>query len=222
MYSFSPSSPQMFKLATRWIHPRSTSPYDLLHDHWLFCVSQVEVTKFHYNCYVLLKMNYFVTSILDITDQTFYDLLCECFPKLQEFLSSSPLPMVYPSLDNARSFRMSVFCTVFDIVLTSDFDQIFKTIELEDRSGLSTLRDRKLVPRSGEPPFEGRILGEPAESHYDDLLQRYVNAGTTNMMIVSAGTATFNNSLDRNDTDSVNTGPYPIVATPEEIIQTRK
>ena len=167
-------------------------------------------------------MNYFVTSILDITDQTFYDLLCECFPKLQEFLSSSPLPMVYPSLDNARSFRMSVFCTVFDIVLTSDFDQIFKTIELEDRSGLSTLRDRKLVPRSGEPPFEGRILGEPAESHYDDLLQRYVNAGTTNMMIVSAGTATFNNSLDRNDTDSVNTGPYPIVATPEEIIQTRK
>ena len=130
--------------------------------------------------------------------------------------------MVYPSLENARTFRISTFCTVFDIVLTSDFDQIFKTIELEERSGLSSLRDRKLVPRSGEPVFEGRIMGEPAEDHYDDLLQRYVNAGTTDMMIVSVGTATFNNSLDRNDTDSVHTGPFPIVATPEEIIQARR
>ena len=112
--------------------------------------------------------------------------------------------------------------TIFDIVLTSDFDQIFKTIELEERSGLSSLRDRKLIPRSGEPAFEGRIMGDPAEDHYDDLLQRYINAGTTDMMVVSVGTATFNNAMDRNDTDSVNTGPFPVVATPEEIVQTRK
>ena len=101
-------------------------------------------------------------------------------------------------MEHARSFRMEVFSTVFDIILTSDFDQIFKTIDLEDKNGFTSLRDRKLVPRSGEPPFDGRILGEPAEDHYDDLLQRYVNAGTSNMMIVSVGTATFNNSLDRN------------------------
>lgn len=130
--------------------------------------------------------------------------------------------MVAPSLENARSFRMDVFSTIFDIVLTSDFDRIYQTIELEEKSGLSSLRDRKLVPRSGEPPFQGNILGEPAEVHYDDLLQRYVNAGTSHMMIVSVGTSTFNSSLDRNDTDSVNTGPFPIVATPEEIIQTRR
>ena len=124
-------------------------------------------------------------------------------------------------MSSARSFSMATFTVVFDIVLTSDFEQIFKTIGLEDQSGLTSLRDRKLVPRSGEP-VTGRIMGEDAADYYGNLLQTYVNAGTTDMMIISVGTVAFNNSLDQNDTDSVNTGPFPVVGTPEEILQARR
>ena len=156
------------------------------------------------------------------TETDFHDLLLECFEDLGDFIGASPLTMIYPNFDNGTEFSMVRFTRAFEIVLESDFDQIFRTIDLEEKSGLSTLRDRKLVPRSGEPVTTGTIMGLPAEEHYADLLDRYVNAGTSDMMVVSVGTATFNNSLDRNDTDSVNTGPFPVVATPEEIIQTRR
>ena len=155
-----------------------------------------------------------------VTD--FHDLLVECFDDLSDFIGASPLTMIYPNLDNGVDFSMEKFSEIFDIMLESDFDQIFQTIDLEEKSGIAGLRDRKLIPRSGEPLTTGTIMGMPAEEHYADLLGRYVNAGTTDMMVVSVGTASFNNSLDRNDTDSVNTGPFPIVASPEEIIQARR
>ena len=155
-----------------------------------------------------------------VTD--FQDLVNECFDDLSDFVGASPITMIYPNLDNDVDFSIEKFSTIFDIVLESDFDQIFRTIDLEQKSGLSDLRDRKLVPRSGEPLTNGTIMGIPAEEHYADLLGRYVNAGTSDMMVISVGTAAFNNSMDRNDTDSVNTGPFQIVATPEEILQARR
>ena len=162
------------------------------------------------------------SGLRQATSADFHDLLVECFDDLTDFIGASPLTMVYPNLDNGVDFSMDRFSTIFDIVLESDFDQIFRTIGLEEASGIAGLRDRKLIPRSGEPLTTGTIMGMPAEEHYADLLGRYVNAGTTDMMVVSVGTASFNNSLDRNDTDSVNTGPFPVVASPEEIIQARR
>ena len=156
------------------------------------------------------------------TAEDFHDLLNECFVDLADFIGACPLTLIYPRLDPERSFSVRTFSKVFEIVVESDFDQIFKTIGLEDKCGLSSLRERKLVPRSGEPLTTGTIMGMPAEEHYDDLLSRYVNAGTSDMMVISVGTAAFNNSLSRNDTDSVNTGPFPVVASPEEILQARR
>lgn len=156
------------------------------------------------------------------TETDFHDLLMECFDDLSDFIGASPLTMVYPNLDNGMDFSMIKFMRIFEIVLDSDFDQIFRTIGLEERSGLTAARDRRLVPRSGEPLTSGTIMGMPAEDHYADLLDRYVNAGTSDMMIVSVGTAAFNNSLERSETDSVNTGPFQVVATPAEILQVRR
>ena len=156
------------------------------------------------------------------TETDFYDLLIDCFDDLSDFIGASPLTMVYPNLENETGFSMNQFSTIFEIMLESDFDAIFRTIDLEEKSGLSSLRDRKLVPRSGEPLTSGTIMGMPADEHYADLLGRYVNAGTSDMMVISVGTAAFNNSMDRNDTDSVNTGPFPVVASPGEIVQTRR
>lgn len=162
------------------------------------------------------------SGIRRATAADFHDLLNDCFEDLQDFIGASPLTMVYPNLENEVEFSMDRFSTIFEIVLESDFDQIFRIIDLEQKSGYSDLRDRKLVPRSGEPLTTGTIMGAPAEEHYADLLGRYVNAGTSDMMVISVGTAAFNNSLDRNDTDSVNTGPFPVVGTPEEILQVRR
>ena len=156
------------------------------------------------------------------TESDYFDLLLDCFNDLADFIGASPLTMVYPNLNNDNEFSMIQFSKIFEIMVESDFDRIFHTIDLEEKSGLSTLRDRKLVPRSGEPLTSGTIMGMPADEHYADLLSRYVNAGTSDMMVVSVGTATFNNSLERNDTDSVNTGPFPVVATPAEILQARR
>ena len=117
---------------------------------------------------------------------------------------------------------MKIFIDVFDIMLTSDFAMIFRTIGLEEEFGFPSLHSSKLVPRSGEPVTDGNILGVPAEDHYRTVLQSYINAGSSDMMITSIGTASFVQSMDQSDTDSENTGPYPVIASPADIIQTRR
>ena len=111
---------------------------------------------------------------------------------------------------------------VFDIMLTSDFSQIFKTIGMEESSGYSSILQQKLVTRTGEPAPEGLILGTPAEEHFKNLLLTNVNAGSTDMMVISVGSDRFNETLERDDADSTCTGPFPIVGTPEEILQARR
>ena len=153
-----------------------------------------------------------------LNDRIFDDLLQECFPDLEDFIKSSPI-------SNARSscvFPMKIFIDVFDIMLTSDFAMIFRTIGLEEEFGFPSLHSSKLVPRSGEPVTDGNILGVPAEDHYRTVLQSYINAGSSDMMITSIGTASFVQSMDQSDTDSENTGPYPVIASPADIIQTRR
>ena len=154
-----------------------------------------------------------------IDEHVFNDLLRECFPDLQDFISSSPIPYARPQ---CVKFPMKIFIDVFDIMLTSDFAMIFRTIGLEEEFGFPSLHSSKLVPRSGEPVTDGNIFGVPAEDHYRTVLQSYINAGSSDMMITSIGTASFVRSMDQSDTDSENTGPYPVIGSPSDIIQTRR
>ena len=151
-----------------------------------------------------------------IDDHDFEDLLKSCFPDLQEFIESSSLPFTRPT---CGSFPMKIFAEVFDLMLELDFLQIFQTIESHEAIGLGSSRDLRLASRSGEPMPEGFVLGVPANDHFKNLLHGYINAGTNDLMVIDVGTVRFIDSMDRNDTDSVNTGPFPIVATPNEINQ---
>ena len=154
-----------------------------------------------------------------LDEHAFNDLLKECFPDLSDFILSSPIAnaTAYCSI-----FPMKIFIEVFEIMLTSDFAQIFRTIGLEAEFGFPSLHTSKLVPRSGEEVHDGNILNAPAEDHLRNVLQSYINAGSSDMMITSTGTASFIQSMDQSDTDSENTGPYPIIASPADIIQARR
>ena len=144
--------------------------------------------------------------------------LLKTFPDLEDFVRSSPIPFCSPS---CGILDMKIFSDAFEIVLDSDFAQIFKTIGLDQASGIPSLRNEELVSRTDEPLPDGLVLGVPAEEHFRDLLYLNANAGTADMMIVSRGTIGFVESMDR-DTDSTNTGPYPVIGSPEEIIQMRR
>ena len=106
-------------------------------------------------------------------------------------------------------------------MLKSDFDAIFTIVELEAATGFSSSLDKKLVSRTGEPMPTGLVLGVPAEEHFQDHLAHNVNAGNSDLMITSVGTQGFVDSMPRED-QSVCTGPFDIVGTPDEIIQTRR
>ena len=155
----------------------------------------------------------------DLDDRVFDDLLKECFPDLHDFISSSPISNAYA---HCSVFPMKIFIEVFEIMLTSDFAQIFRTIGLEAEFGFPSLHNSKLVPRSGEEVHDGNILNMPAEDHLRNVLHSYINAGSSDMMVTSTGTASFIQSMDQSDTDSENTGPYPIIASPADIIQARR
>ena len=103
----------------------------------------------------------------------------------------------------------------------SDFDAIFTIVELEASTGFSSSLNKELVSRTGEPMPTGLVLGVPAKEHFDDHLAHNVNAGNSDLMITSIGTQGFVDSMPRDD-QSTCTGPYPVVGTPEEIIQTRR
>ena len=145
-----------------------------------------------------------------------FDRLLKIFPDMADFV---PIPFCSPV---CGPLPMKIFSDAFEIVLDSDFAQIFRTIGLDQASGIPSLRDEELASRTDEPLPDGLILGVPAEDHFKELLYTNANAGTADMMIVSRGTIGFIESMDRNDTDSVNTGPYPVIGSPEEILQMRR
>ena len=155
---------------------------------------------------------------LDFPEAEFTRLL-RVFPDMAEFVRSSPIPFCSPTCGR---LPMKIFSDAFEIVLDSDFATIFQTIGLDQASGIPSLRDEELVSRTDEPLPDGMILGVPAEDHFRELLYTNANAGTADMMIVTRGTIGFIESMDRNDTDSVNTGPYPVIGSPEEILQMRR
>ena len=144
--------------------------------------------------------------------------LLKTFPDFEDFVRSSVIPFCSPT---CGVLPMKIFSDAFEIVQTSDFAQIFKTIGLDQASGIPSLRNEELVSRTDEPLPDGLVLGVPAEEHFRDLLYLNANAGTGDMMIVSRGTIGFAESMER-DTDSTNTGPYPVIGSPEEIIQMRQ
>ena len=113
------------------------------------------------------------------------------------------------------------FTELFEIVLKSDFDQIFTIVELEAATGFNSALDRELVSRTGEPMPTGLVLGIPAEEHFKDLLAHNSNAGNSDLMITSIGTQGFVESMPAENQSSC-TGPFPVVGSPEEIIQTRR
>ena len=110
---------------------------------------------------------------------------------------------------------------MFEIVLKSDFDEIFTIVELEAATGFNSALDRKLVSRTGEPMPTGLVLGVPAEEHFSDLLAHNSNAGNSDLMITSAGTQSFVESMPDRENQSTCTGPFPVVGSPDQIIQTR-
>ena len=94
-------------------------------------------------------------------------------------------------------------------------------MELEAATGFTSALDRKLVSRTGEPMPTGLVLGVPAEEHFGDLLAHNANAGNSDLMITSAGTQSFVESMPADDRSTC-TGPFQVVGSPEEIIQTRR
>ena len=168
----------------------------------------------------------FISSVLHLTREStstdldaFEKILFECFPNLEAYIKNCPLGGFYAI---GGDFPRSIFESVFEIVLKSDFLTIFKTIGLDLKSGNTSLRSEELTSRTGEPLPEGTVLGVPASEYFDGLLYTYINAGNSDLMVTSVGSAGFAHSMERNDTDSTCTGPFPVVGTPEEIIQMRR
>ena len=149
----------------------------------------------------------------------FEALLFECFPELDSYIKDCPLGRFYSA---PSRFPLDTFESVFEIVLKSDFLTIFKTIGLDAKSGNTSLRNEELVSRSGEPMPTGTVLGVPASEYFDGLLYTFINAGNSDLMVRSVGSVGFDYTLERNDTDSTCTGPFPVIGTPEEIIQMRR